>query len=170
MLKKYGDIIPALFLIVVSGVYLIMSFQIKLTDDYGGAALIPKICGVSIILCSLLLIYQQLTKKKAAPPVQRPVQVDEEAVPEIPSNYKLVVQTLLAITLYAATFSVLGFILSTILYLFIQIMLLSPQRNKKAAITSAVTAVIVAFLVYFLFYYVFYIVLPDGSLWYNLGL
>ena len=174
MIKKYGDTVPAVFLIILSVIYLIMSFKIDVQDKYGGSALIPQICAGIVILCSLVLIYREIFKKDANIIKDSPQPEDAggekagEKIVESPPNYKLVVLTLVSITCYAVLFNVLGFIASTILYLVVQILLLTPKLSLKAIVIAAVTAVIVAVLIYLLFYNVFYVMLPRGSLWYNI--
>ena len=170
MYKKYGDIVPAVFTLILSVFYFIMSLNIDVLDKHGGSALIPKICAGLVALCSLTLICQEIIKKCAKPveDAVRSGEADREKAAEIPPDYKLVTFTLVSITCYAALFGVLGFIVSTTLYLVVQILLLTPERNLKSIVIAAVTAIVVTVLIYLLFYEVFYIVLPMGSLWYNI--
>jgi uncharacterized BrkB/YihY/UPF0761 family membrane protein len=59
-----------------------------------------------------------------------------------------------------------GFIVSTLVYLIIQIYILAPdnKRTKKDLIQYAIIDVVFTVVVYFLFRYGFKIVLPGGIL------
>ena len=166
VIKKYGDYISSVVLLVFSISYFGLSFSIDIKSDYGGGALVPRICAVLIFACALTILYNawRMNKKEADKPAQ-PKAASPDDVPEIPSNYRLVSLTLAAFTIYAAMFAFLGFILSTALYLVAQIMLLAPEKNKKAVIVAVITSVITTAVVYLLFQNLFFIMLPTGSLW-----
>lgn len=168
LVKKYGDIIASVFFLIFAAFYFAGSFSIEIMDRYGGAALIPRICAGVIAACALILLYRAVFGQDKAPakPAKKPEEGGgDESVEGQPSNYRLVALTVLAIALYAALFNVLGFLVTTFLYLICQILMLMPGRNLRAVIVAAVTAAIVAFLVYMLFYNVFYVMLPSGTLW-----
>lgn len=164
LIKKYGDIVPAVFVIILAAVYFALSFDIPITDDFGGAALLPRICAAILLVSSLVLIFGELKKKKAAQAAQAP-RADSEQPQSAAPNYKLVVLTLAAITAYAILFGFLGFIGATLAYLVAQILILTPKRNLKSVVIALVTAGIVTAFVYLLFYHLFQVILPRGTLW-----
>ena len=71
---------------------------------------------------------------------------------------------------YVFVMKPVGFILSTLVFLFCQMMVLSPddERGKKQAILLAVIDVVFTLVVFFLFRYGFKIVLPAGIFSINL--
>ena len=80
------------------------------------------------------------------------------------ADYKRVLFSLVASIVYVNVLSPIGFIISTLVYLFVQITILAPDahRTKKDLIQYLVIDVIFTFVVYFLFRYGFKIVLPAG--------
>ena len=70
MEKKYKDIIVGSVLAALSVAYLLLSFQIKLTniDRVVGSRMFPQICGTIILILSVCLIVGGVQKAKQAEP------------------------------------------------------------------------------------------------------
>ena len=85
-------------------------------------------------------------------------------------EYKQMLLSLLLILVYVFTLQPIGFIITTIVYLPLQMLVLAGEgnRTKKEIITTVVTSVIFTFVVFFLFRYGFKIVLPAGIFTINL--
>lgn len=68
--------------------------------------------------------------------------------------------------LYVVLIPLLGFTLSSILYMFAQMMLFVPAvyRTKRNIILFAALSIVVPVAVYYLFVNVFYLLLPAGRL------
>ena len=169
LLKKYGEIVPALFVIAFAIFYYYTSLDIEIRDAVGGAALVPRILAGILIVCSISVIIGEILEKKAQKSASQPeqtTQADEKKKPEIPSNYKAVVLTLLALIGFAVLLGHIGFIASAALYLFFQIMLLSPNRKKpKTILTTIAVSAIFPVFINLLFFYAFRVMLPTGTLW-----
>ena len=76
------------------------------------------------------------------------------------------VASLVLATIYVNILMPVGFIISTLLYLVLQITVLAPddKRTKKDLIKYAIITVVFTLVVYFLFRYGFKIILPQGIL------
>jgi len=156
---------------LLAAFYFLHSFGIEITDAHGGAALVPRILAAVLVICSLLLIFFHVRKKqrekmeKIAQARQAEQEVEKRA--EVPSNYKSVVLTMAAISVYALLLGFVGFIYATIVYLFFQVLLLSPKKNTRSVIVAGAVSVVFTFLIYLLFYRIFLVILPRGTLWYT---
>ena len=75
----------------------------------------------------------------------------------------ITVITLLFITVYISLMKPLGFILSTIIYLFAQILLIAP-RDKKKPVFILILSVVVSVALYAIFVKGFSVILPAGIL------
>ena len=150
-LKKYGDMIVGIFYAAL-GIALIIS-----------AGKLPKSKVMEIgpdiilVLALLLLFWTVKGLKKHVTEVEASDYKDT-------SDYKRVLGSLVSAIVYVNILEPIGFIISTLLYLFIQITILAPDahRTKKDLIQYLVIDIIFTFVVYFLFRYGFKIVLPAG--------
>ena len=64
--KKYKDVIVGIVLAALSVIYLLLSFQIKLTniDRVVGSRMFPQICGIIILVLSVCLIVGGIQRAK----------------------------------------------------------------------------------------------------------
>ena len=91
----------------------------------------------------------------------------EEKSGKIFENKLSMIMTLIILLMYAILLEIVGFVILTIFYLFIQILLLLPKeylRNKKYLVITGFVAIITPIFLYLLFYNVFSIFLPAGIL------
>ena len=159
MFKKYSDIVAACFFLILGIVVLGAAAQIEVKDNYGGAALVPRICAVVIMLCAAKELWSGIANlRKGA------IQADD-SVEHTSSDYFKVALTFISIILYALLFETIGFLPATILYIFSQAALLAPKEGKKNYILYLAVAVIFSILINFVFEKVFWIMLPTGTLW-----
>lgn len=86
-----------------------------------------------------------------------------ETAAEADTDPKGLILTVAAMCLYAALFEPLGFIISTVLYLFAQITLLSTERNRNLPLFAGI-AVVATLVVYGVFVYLIGMPLPTGPL------
>ena len=156
--KKYGDLVVSIFFMVLSAV---MIFAAKLLPKSKvmeiGPDFMPTVIGaLTFILAAILFI---ITVKNFK---QHLADVENAKVEEC--EYKQMLLSLLLILVYVFTLQPIGFIITTIVYLPLQMLVLAGEgnRTKKEIITTVVTSVIFTFVVFFLFRYGFKIVLPAG--------
>ncbi|MCR5293620.1 MAG: tripartite tricarboxylate transporter TctB family protein [Lachnospiraceae bacterium] len=161
-LRKYGDLITSVFFLIF-GIWLILyartfpeSAIVSIGPDF-----MPTTIGLLMaVLAAILLVQSIMALKKPAE-----IKADEDA-PE----YKRVIESLVLSLAYVFLLQPVGFIISTLVYLFAQIFVLAPEvnRTKKDLIIFAVVDVVFTFIVFFLFRYGFKIVLPAGIFTINL--
>lgn len=86
------------------------------------------------------------------------------------ADYKRVLTSFIIILVYVFVLKSVGFIISTLVYLPVQMFILAPEerRGKKNVIQLLLTDVLFTFVVFFLFRYGFKIVLPAGIFTINL--
>jgi small neutral amino acid transporter SnatA (MarC family) len=144
--KKCKDLILGVFMLALSVFYLIFAQQIKtkpkLTPSYASDRIMPTILGILLAILSVFLIVQGIKKMRAPDDgeVKRADRADTIAV----------VLTFAIIIAYIILLPYLGFILSTMIYLFIQMIILAPP-DKRNYVVFAIVAVVFTLLVFFAF-------------------
>ncbi|MGI6095459.1 MAG: tripartite tricarboxylate transporter TctB family protein [Lachnospiraceae bacterium] len=154
-IKKKQDFFLGVFFAIFGVLYLIGAVQLPDKNiDALGAGFLPKILGGLAVLCGVI---QAVTQIGIAEPETK--QEQEEGTE---TDMKKVGLSLLL--LLAAVFSIeyVGFIIVGSVYVFLQILLLSPQ--KKRGWLYAVLAILISVGVYVMFKYMFHIMLPNGLL------
>ena len=156
--RKYGDIIVGIFYTALGAFTIYLAKQLpksrvmKIGPDF-----MPMVIGTLIIILALMLLFSSIKnlKRNAA---------KAEAMPPDTSDYKRVLASLVLVVIYVNILAPVGFILSTLGYLFLQIVVLAPddRRNAKSILTYAIIDVVFVLVVFFLFRYGFKIVLPSG--------
>ena len=116
-----------------------------------GSGFVPKIIAGCIIVIAGVKLIMTLTSKKE----EKKIENDEDKVGGL--------LTIALLLIYSVLFNTLGFILSTVLYLFAQMLILSDERNRKIPL-FAVIAVVAPVVIYALFVYVIKMPLPAGLL------
>jgi len=154
--KKYKDVVIGGVLAVLSFIYIAMSFQIKLTniDRIVGSRLFPQICGVLILALSVYLIVYGIKQSKSI----------EAGDKEPAKNYTKTVIVLGSYAAYIFLMDKIGFTLSSILYLFSQMIVMGkwPVKKKSMAI-YLVIAVVGSAVIYIMFDKVFMLMLPRAG-------
>lgn len=156
MNKKYKDVIIGAVLAVLSTGYLLMSFQIKLTniDRVVGSRMFPQICGTIILILSVCLIVGGMQRAK-------------KAQPEAAGERKNYTRTILVLGSYAAYIFLMdkiGFTVSSILYLFSQMVVMGKWPvSRKSLLLYLVIAVAVSAAIYVMFNNVFMLILPKAG-------
>lgn len=144
--KKCRDLILGVFMLALSGFYLYFAQQIKtkpkLTPSYASDRIMPTILGILLAILSIFLIIQGVKKLKAHD--------DEEVKKMDRADVMAVVFTFAIIIAYIMLLPYLGFILSTVIYLFFQMIILAPS-DKRNIVLFAVVAVVFTLLVFYAF-------------------
>lgn len=156
--RKYGDIIVGIFYTALGAAVIYLAQQLpksrvmKIGPDF-----MPMVIGTLIVVLALMLLFSSIKnfKRNAAA---------AQAAPADTSDYKRVLASLVLVVIYVNILAPVGFILSTLGYLFLQIIVLAPneKRSAKDILIYAVIDVIFVLVVFFLFRYGFKIVLPAG--------
>ena len=153
-IKKLSENLVSMILLI-SGVALRVNAQtIQIGNTIGkGSDFMPKLCTTLWIIIAAGLLLESVTMKD-----------DGEKKPGV--SFVGFALTVLLLVLYIFLMPLLGFMLSSILYMFAQMLLFVPAvyRTKRNVILFAGLSVAVPIAVYYLFVNVFYLLLPAGKL------
>ena len=148
--KKSKDLILGCVMLALGIAYTVMADQIKRGNklvqrnvgDFAHARIIPTLLGILLIVLAVVLIIQGIMhfKKDDGESSKKMSKVDVISI----------VLTFAAMILYIIILPQLGFILSTMLYLFCQITILAPKdkRNYLLFAIVAVAFTIIAFVAF----------------------
>ena len=181
-LMQNKELLVGVIFLVVGIVYFALAFTIPIYDAYGGSsvvdsAFVPKVIGVLLIVLSVLQLVFVSRASKNIPPAE-PAAKSAEAAEEDgefkvedwdddAANRNADTKALIAIfailIVYMALMSTLGFMISSALFLFATMMLLTPKQKRKLPVII-ILSVVVAVGVYYLFVYGLDMVLPAGIL------
>ena len=139
MFRKCRDLIMGAVMLALSVFYLIFTQQIKtrpkLTPPYAGARVIPGLLSVILAVLSVILIVQGWRKLKA------PQEAEEKG-----ADVLAVAETFAVIIGYTVLLQPAGFILSTVIYLFAQMMVLAPADKRNPVLFIIVSVAFTAFV------------------------
>ena len=156
--RKYGDIVVGIFYAALGAAVIYLAQQLPKSRVMKiGPNFMPLVIGTLILILALMLLFSSIKnfKRNAA---------KAEAMPADTSDYKRVLASLVLVVIYVNILAPVGFILSTLGYLFLQIIVLAPndRRSAKNIMLYAIIDVVFVLIVFFLFRYGFKIVLPAG--------
>ncbi len=146
--KKKGIITSVIFL-VFSIVMVVFARQIKpMMQNDVGSGFFPTVIGVAMCAISVLRLVMAVREK-------------EGEAKKSGDDIKGGLETLILVGAYCIVFSSVGFIISTIVYLFLQILVLTPAEKRNIPITIAIS-LIAPFVIYAMFVYLINTPLPKG--------
>lgn len=153
MTDKKRDLLCSVIFLVFGIFMFVQSAAIKplMGSKDLGSGFVPKIIAGCIIVIAGVKLIMTLTSKKE----EKKIENDEDKMGGL--------LTIALLLIYSVLFNTLGFILSTALYLFAQMLILSDERNRKIPL-FAVIAVVAPVAIYALFVYVIKMPLPAGLL------
>ncbi len=159
--KKYGDFVVGIFYAVL-GIALIIGAKAlpKSKVMEIGPDFMPTLVGAIILVLAGILLVETFARFKA-----NAAELEASNFKDT-SDYKRVLGSLVSALIYVNILKPVGFIVSTLVYLIVQIYILAPdsQRTKKDMIKYLIIDVVFTIVVYLLFRYGFKIVLPGGIL------
>ena len=162
--KKYGDIVVGVFFMALSAIMMVMAQMLPKSKVMEiGPDFMPMVIGAITFVLALILTVLNVKNMKLWA-----AELAEAAIDEC--DYKRVLLSALLVLIYVFVLQPVGFIVSTLVYLPLQMLVLSPddQRGKKQIIQLLIIDVIFTMIVFFLFRYGFKIVLPAGIFTINL--
>lgn len=163
--RRYKEIILGVAMLALAAFYLYYAFGIKTRSTVSvSAKLIPEILGVVVAILGVAQLAHGMRhlaemRRKDAEEGARPVFMTFTERRDFPP----IVLTFVLIIGYAMAFEPLGFIVSSSLCMFFQIMLLAPT-GKRRPLQFAVISVVVAVGVYIAFRKGLDLSLPPGIL------
>ena len=147
--KKFKDLILGVVMLLFSGFYLYFAQQIKtrpkLTPSYASAQIVPVLLGTLLAVLSVIMIVQSVLRLKKEGAVS-----SEDTPASDKSGMISVALTFAVMIIYTLVLPVLGFCLSTFVYLLLQILILAPKekRNIKLFVLISVVFTAVVFVVF----------------------
>ena len=147
--KKFKDLILGVVMLLFSGFYLYFAQQIKtrpkLTPSYASAQIVPVLLGTLLAALSVIMIVQNVLKLRKGGMTS-----DEDTPASDKSGMISVALTFAVMIIYTLVLPVLGFCLSTFVYLLLQILILAPKekRNIKLFVLISVVFTAVVFVVF----------------------
>ena len=146
--KKKNILISVMFL--AYGIFMFamsLTLQPMMANDVG-SGFFPKVIAVVFIAMSAARLVMAMREK-------------EGAAAKADSDMKGGWETILLIGAYCMAFQPVGFIISTMVYLFLQILVLTPPERKNVPL-AGIIAVVASIAVYALFTYAINSPLPKG--------
>ncbi len=154
--KKCKDLILGVVMLLFSGFYMYFAQQIKtrpkLTPSYAGANIVPILLGVLLAILSMICIIQSIPKLRSA---------DSKEEKTEKGDLFAVVLTFVVIIGYILILQPLGFCLSTVIFLFSQMLVLAP-KDKRNYLLFAIVAVVFTAIVFVAFRIGLQQLLPRG--------
>lgn len=162
--KKYGDIVVGVFFMALSAIMMVMAQMLPKSKVMEiGPDFMPMVIGAITFVLAAILTFLNVKNMK-----MRVAEIDPSKIDDC--DYKRVLLSALLVLIYVFILQPVGFIVSTLVFLPLQMLVLSPddQRGKKQVIQLLIIDVIFTMVVFFLFRYGFKIVLPAGIFTINL--
>lgn len=167
---KKKELITGVIMISVSLAYMVMAYQVPGHDGVDAGTLPVLLAG----FLTLLGVFQLLSAlPKKAPGAEAPAPAATTAdLPETPKDDtppdviepKTVLLTLGLILGYMALLGPVGFPIMTVIYLYLQFLVLTPVKQKPRHVVYLLTAVICSAVIFLLFREAFDLLLPAGLL------
>ncbi|PIA71691.1 tripartite tricarboxylate transporter TctB family protein [Pseudomonas sediminis] len=158
------ELIIGIAMLGASLTYLVLAQQLPGHDGVD-AATVPKLLAGFLSLLGVMQLVSAFAKPKAAAePAASPAPAEaEEPTVEIVEP-KTVIKTLGLILGYMALLGPVGFPIMTVVYLYLQFLVLTPVNQKARHLTYLLIAVICSALIFLLFREAFDLLLPAGLL------
>lgn len=168
MARINKDIYASAFCIVFSIVmYVASNSIIKLTVSRVGADFVPKLVAIGMLILSVIYLFnsikQQISSKSE---IASQISKEEENSTEEKKkkiNPLSVLATVSLLFLYVVLLPHIGFLITTTLYLFVQMYILAAKSERRIPLFAGISIVSSVFI-YFIFKSVFYLMLPAGIL------
>lgn len=163
-IKKYGDIMVGVFFMLLSGAMMVMAKMLPKSAVMDiGPDFMPMCIGIITFVLAAGLVFFGIKNLD-----MRIADVEKSEKEDL--DYKRVLTSFILILIYVFILQPVGFIVSTLLYLPLQMLVLAPseKRGKKDIIQLLIIDVLFTFIVFFLFRYGFKIILPTGIFTINL--
>lgn len=150
MKKLNNEALLGVIMIAIGAVFVIMTLQLPNTESQlFDSRFMPMVTAIIMIAMGIPQLIQNYNKKK-----------------EISSkkDNKTLLITVGLLAFYVLLYGRLGFVVTSAIFLFFEIINLTPPYIKKNYIVNGTIAIVAPSVIYYLFYYAFRIILPAGIL------
>lgn len=156
--KRCKDFVLGVVMLLFSGFYLYYAQQIKtrpkLTPGYASAKIMPILLGALLAILSVICIIQGVQKMRKAGAAGKREATDKGDLIAVALTFAIIIG-------YTLIMQPLGFCLSTVIFLFLQMLILAP-KEKRNYLLFAVVAVVFTAIVFFAFRVGLQQLLPRG--------
>ncbi|MBR6113689.1 MAG: tripartite tricarboxylate transporter TctB family protein [Oscillospiraceae bacterium] len=166
--KQYKlDIIPGIVLSLFAAFYLLQVPKIVEFKGLGSTPLtnrfVPYLWGGALLLLSLWILVRGIIRRKKY--LAEGGRADKNSFAEAVSDKREVIASFISLTIYVALMGSVGFVIMTLIYVFVQILILTPRENwKKTYLPALITAAAAAGILFYVFRYLLNVLLPVGVL------
>lgn len=165
--KYLLDIVPGIVVAIFALLYMSMIPGISVFEGMGATPLtnhfVPYLWGGALLFLGVWLIVRGAMRYKnfkAAGGMSQKINFKQEI-----SDKREVIVSFVALALYVGLMDLVGFVITTIVYTFVQILILTPREKwRKNYLPAAITALLAGILLYYVFRYTLNVLLPSGIL------
>lgn len=159
MIKAKRDIINAILILVFCGAAYYETLSISSpVQRKTGASFFPQIIIIVIAVFGLCLLINSLIRIKKESNTQLNL-----SIPKLwRENYKVLL-TFIFFGLYVLLMKVIGYLISSVLFMLAIYLLLTTKKRKIWA--AVVSYIVITFAIYFVFRVFLYVFLPSGTFW-----
>jgi len=151
--EKYWDLYAGIFLFLFAGALYYGGMTVRMIEiSRYGSGFFPKILAILLAITSAIIIVSGYRRTKGA----------DEAQGEEP-HWKGILSTFVLMIAYMVLIPYVGFMITTAVYLFLQMNILTARESRKLGM-FAVIAVVASVVIYFTFVKAFNLMLPAGIL------
>jgi hypothetical protein len=157
-INKYKKPIGGLLFLIVSIIYLVnVSKIVNRSSGYYNSQFLPSILGWSLLILSVIEIVRGLIVMIG----EGRDRTDKESVVLNSSNGKKVLYSILLMVMFVFLMKRIGFIVISIVYLILQILVFVPEKNRNMK-KILLIACVFTILIEIVFYYLLNIIIPQG--------
>lgn len=154
MSEKQRDLIGSIVFLIFGIFLFAISFTVKsIIENDVGPAFMPKVVAGAIVIVSVSKLVIAL--KNHSPEYTEKRQSTDDKIGSL--------MTILNLAAYVILFEPLGFIISSIVFLTLQMTILSDKAHFKP-VKFGIISISATLAIYFLFVYAFNLMLPEGLL------
>ena len=170
-MKKYSnyrvDIVPGVVIALISLLYISMIPGIQSFTGMGSTPLtnhfVPYLWGFSMLILGLWVAVRGFRKRAAF--IKAGGKIEKFDLGKAVNEKLEVIASFAALTVYVALMNTVGFVPMTIIYLFVQILILTPKHDwKKTYVPALIVGIVCSILLYYVFRYHLNVLLPQGIL------
>ena len=160
MSKKNKDILTGLVLLILSVSMAFYSLEYRNSSTFDtdvGSNFLPMVCSIAIAVLSSIFIISAVFNKDEAYNKKVPLMKSSRL------DMARCIASIVLLLVYVICFRPVGFLLSSVVYLFLQITIFTT-KEKRDWIAIIITSVTLPVVSYFLFVHVLNYMLPAGIL------
>ncbi|MFA5852184.1 MAG: tripartite tricarboxylate transporter TctB family protein [Spirochaetales bacterium] len=157
MKKKTRELLLGALMLGIGALYLALTLGIPRKGGID-ASFVPFVLSAIILLLGTLQTVGALRIKNEGANGQEKTESKEKV------DTPTVLKTIFLILVYVAFLNKIGFVIMSILYLFIQFIVLTPAYKKKNYLMYAIVAIVSSVSIFLIFRYIFDLMLPAGLL------